>query len=132
MHGAERLRAELLRGQLFDRFFDRPFDFEVTEASKRAFSTIFRRLEASERAFSTIFRRQEASERAFSSIFRRQEASERAFSSIFDVRRPRGQHFRPFSTPGGFGARFFEVFRAPQPRHVPTAQRLTAQFLYRF
>ena len=70
---------------------------EVTEASKRAFSTIFRRLEASERAFSTISRRQ--------------EASERAFSSIFDVRRPRGQHFRSFSTPGDLEASIFEHFR---------------------
>ena len=66
---------------------------------------------ASERAFSSIFRRQEASERAFSSISRRQEASERAFSSIFDVRRLRSEHFRAFSTSGGFGATIFVHFR---------------------
>ena len=63
------------------------------------------------------FRRQEASERAFSSISRRQEASERAFSSIFDVRRLRSEHFRAFSTSGGFGASIFEHFgrqEAPQ------------------
>ena len=89
----------------------------------------FRRQEASERACSSIFRRQEASERASSSIFRRQEASERAISRIFDVWRLRSDHFRAFSTSGGFGGRIFEVSRGElggPSRQVTNAQRLTA------
>ena len=57
---------------------------------------------------------QKAPEQAFSSISRRQEASERAFSSIFDVWGLRSEHFRAFSTSGGFGASIFEVSRGEQ------------------
>ena len=76
----------------------------------------FRFLGASERSFSSIFRFLGASERSFSSIFRRQEASERAFSSIFDVWGLRSEHFRAFSTSGGFGASIFEVSRLARGR----------------
>ena len=115
MHEAKRLRAKCLRvwgfEHLFRSLFRRP-------ARRRGFGASmfehFRFLGASERSFSSIFRLLGVSERSFSSIFRRQEASERAFSSIFDVWGLRSEHFRGFSTSGGFGASIFEVSRGEQ------------------
>ena len=131
MHEAKRHRAKCSRVRGFEPLFRLSARRRGILSGQCGFGASrfkhLRRQEASARsfrAFSTSggfeasmfehFRRQEASELAFSSISRRQEASERAFSSIFDVRRPRGQHFRPFSTPGGSGARIFEVFRTPR------------------
>ena len=89
MHGAERLRAELLRGELFDRFFDRPLDAIDYFRCHRGFeASIFDDFSTSGGLGASIFEH-----------FRRQEASKPAFSSIFDARRLRSEVFRGFSSP---------------------------------
>ena len=96
MHGTKRLRAELLRGQLFDRFFDHPFDAVDYFRSHKGFEA---------------------------SIFEQFSTPGGLGASIFDVRRLRSEDFQRFSTSGSVGARIFEVFRARGPEFlVPTPQ----------
>ena len=93
MHGAERLRAELLRGERFDRFFDRPLDAIHYFRSHRGFeASIFDDFSTSGGFEASIFDDFSTSGGLGASIFehfRRQEASKPAFSSIFDARRLR-------------------------------------------
>ena len=121
MHGAERLRAELLRGELFDRFFDRPLDAIHYFRSHRGFeASIFDDFSTSGGFGASIFDDFSTSGGLGASIFEHFSTSGGLEASIFD-------HFRRQEASERGFSRFFEP---PEPK-VPTPLSSTAQFLYR-